>query len=300
MKEITIFTPTYNRAYILPELYDSLKKQTNKNFVWLIVDDGSTDNTKELVESWIEEKEIEIEYHYKENGGKNSAIDFSNGVCKTEYIACVDSDDSLAEDAVDVIYGYLEAASDEDVVGLVFRRAHLDGSPFSENWPDNNAQKLFFYELGKNYNYFCDTFLVFKTAIIRDYHFPVFEGERFVTESVYYNQFLYTYRLLACKDLIYYSEYRPDGYTKMGIKLFENNPRGYLYSLLQNAYISIYVVKETLKRRIINIASYYAWKKLFNLKDDTKEYKIGLFYRLCGRLFTYKLLSSYKKQLIKK
>ena len=96
MKKITVFTPTYNRAGLLVQLYDSLKKQTSKDFVWLIVDDGSTDNTKDVVDGFIKENKIEIDYHYKPNGGKNTAIDLAHEICKTDFIACVDSDDFLS------------------------------------------------------------------------------------------------------------------------------------------------------------------------------------------------------------
>lgn len=82
MKTLTIFTPTYNRGYILGNAYESLKKQTNKDFIWLIVDDGSTDNTEDIVEKWIEENTIEIRYIKKENGGKHTAY---NVACVSRY-----------------------------------------------------------------------------------------------------------------------------------------------------------------------------------------------------------------------
>ena len=85
-KNLTYFTPTYNRAHLLPQLYRSLCEQTKKDFIWLIVDDGSSDNTKELVEKWIEEGLVEIQYEFKQNGGKHTAIEYSNEVCKTEFI----------------------------------------------------------------------------------------------------------------------------------------------------------------------------------------------------------------------
>ena len=92
-KRMTVFTPTYNRAYILPKLYDSLCQQTVKSFEWLIVDDGSVDNTQELVEKWIEEKKIEIRYFKQANGGKQRAHNLGVEKSKEEIFVCVDSDD---------------------------------------------------------------------------------------------------------------------------------------------------------------------------------------------------------------
>ncbi len=99
---LTIFTPTYNRAHTLGRVYNSLLNQTNKNFLWLIIDDGSTDNTRELVEKWQSEQEVEIEYHFKENGGKHTAMKLAYELTKTKYLLAIDSDDELTPDAVDV------------------------------------------------------------------------------------------------------------------------------------------------------------------------------------------------------
>ncbi len=100
MKEITVFTPTYNRIKTLGRVYESLLSQTNKDFIWLIIDDGSTDNTSELIGQWINGGKIEIEYHYKENGGKHSAMRLAYRLAKTKYFISIDSDDELLPDAI--------------------------------------------------------------------------------------------------------------------------------------------------------------------------------------------------------
>src|SRR5699024_7599204 len=100
---LTIFTPTYNRAYILPKLYNSLVEQSNKDFVWLIVDDGSTDNTKKLVFTWIRENKISIKYYYQKNQGKSIAHNKGVKETDTELFSCVDSDDYLTKDCVEVV-----------------------------------------------------------------------------------------------------------------------------------------------------------------------------------------------------
>src|SRR5690606_35774747 len=99
MKTITVFTPTYNRAHLLPRLYESLCRQTSKDFLWLVIDDGSVDNTKEIVQSWIKENIIQIEYHFKENGGMHTGHNMAIKNIKTELCMCVDSDDYLLDDS---------------------------------------------------------------------------------------------------------------------------------------------------------------------------------------------------------
>lgn len=289
MKKIrlTYFTPTYNRSSLLPKLYDSLKSQTNKNFIWLIIDDGSTDNTKEIIKKWIDEKMINIEYVYKENGGKHTAIDLSNKICKTEYITCVDSDDYLTENATDVIYRYINNNKCEDICGFVGRRADYDGKPNSENWPQGNTPIFFNYLYGK-YKYKGETVLVFKTDIIKHYSFPSIPDERFITESVFYNQFMYKYKMAVMQECIYLSEYQSDGYTSQGANLFYKNPKGYLYALRQNAYCSIKYKGYSFKYKLYYSAKYYAWRRKFNLsKNIALEYKIKFPYNLFGRILSF-------------
>ena len=102
-EKLTIFTPTYNRAYTLKKLYASLIEQINQNFEWLIVDDGSTDNTEEVVKQWVDEKKITIRYFKQRNGGKQRAHNKGVEICNTELFICVDSDDYIVKDSVDKI-----------------------------------------------------------------------------------------------------------------------------------------------------------------------------------------------------
>src|SRR5690554_1440544 len=99
-KTITIFTPTFNRAHLLPRLYQSLCSQTSSDFLWLVIDDGSSDGTDELVKEWQEENKIAIEYHFKENGGMHTGHNLAYQVIDTELNVCIDSDDYMPEDAV--------------------------------------------------------------------------------------------------------------------------------------------------------------------------------------------------------
>lgn len=294
--KLTHFTPTYNREKLLHKLYESLLNQTNKNFVWMIVDDGSVDNTKEIVEKWKKEKKINIEYFYKENGGKNSAMELAFEKCQTEYVCIVDSDDFLSNDATEVIYKYMPMC-DKSTAGMVCRRAHYDLKPFNECW-GKEAEVLYFREIVEKYNYTQDTCLIFKTDIVKNYHFPKIEGERFVTESVFYNQFLHDYKLLAFPECVYLAEYQEVGYTSQGINLFFKNPKGYLFALKQNFYYDV-INKKSLKTRLHGVALYYAWKNVLKIKDEFKDsYKIKFPYNFIGWclqvLFVFDLKKKYK------
>lgn len=294
---LTYFTPTYNREKLLPKLYDSLLNQTNKNFVWLVIDDGSTDGTETLVQGWQKENKIKIEYIKKENGGKHTAIDLSNQVCTTEFITCIDSDDYITQNCTDVLYACFSHISEDDtVVGIVGRRDLVGFSKHKEtDWP-KDKELLYFNELASKFGFCYDTILVFKTNIIKNYTFPTFSDERFVTESVFYNKFMFDYKMMAIEDFIYIGEYQEDGYTSMGMKLFIKNPKGYACHLKQEAFLAIKKHKKSLIKRIKTVMRYYGWKSLFKIKQDVMpEYKFGWFYTFVG-----KTTSCFSKFIIKR
>lgn len=142
-------------------------------------------------------------------------------MCKTDFIVCFDSDDILADDAIDGMYSDIDIMKNQDdVCGVVTKRARLDGTPFQENWVDEDYKKIKFDDLARVYGYNKDTCLLFKTNIIKEYHFPKFEGENFVTECIFYDQFMDKYFMIASPKIYYLAEYQPDGYTVQGIKVF--------------------------------------------------------------------------------
>ena len=133
---LTVFTPTFNRAYTLDNTYRSLVRQPNKSFIWLIVDDGSTDNTKAVVDDWICENKISIEYHYQENAGKMVAHNWASQLCKTELFLCLDSDDQLTDTAVEDVISFWEKHRNDrdDLLGIIAPKTivNKEGSYFSE------------------------------------------------------------------------------------------------------------------------------------------------------------------------
>ena len=224
---ITVFTPSYNRAYCLSDLYQSLIRQTSKNFLWHIVDDGSTDNTEQLVKSFMEEGKIEIRYDYQENSGKHVAHNTGVLKCETELFVCVDSDDYLTDDAVEIAereWNKIEPAHKLEIAGLVADKCWTDGKIIGVEFPEiaEEAGLLEWYKLGKQ----GDTTLVYRAEVLKEFLFPVFEGERFLREHVCYWQIDKKYKLRAVRKNMCVCEYRNDGLSANAVKHEFQSPRG--------------------------------------------------------------------------
>lgn len=226
---ITIFTPTYNRAHTLPKLYDSLKKQTCKSFEWFIVDDGSTDDTKTLVESWNnEDNGFKISYRWKENGGKPRAINYALDYIKTAFVFIIDSDDYLIEDAVEFLVGQAESILYSDLVGIGvlrgdgLRKAYLKPLIPINSWVDaTNLER-------KRYGFDYDANEMYRVSTLKQYPFEEWPGEKFVPEAVSLNRIaLDGYKLRWWNKVLVISQYLEDGMTKGAWNLLKNNPMGY-------------------------------------------------------------------------
>lgn len=177
MKKLTVFTPTFNRAYCLHQVYESLCRQPNQNFIWLIIDDGSTDNTKETVQKWIDEKVIEIIYLYQENGGMHSTYNTAYENCTTELIICIDSDDYMAENAVEKILSFWDNYGSSKFSGLVGLDADFDGNIIGKEFPEGLCSSTLedLYEIHQIPG---DKKLVYRTEIVKKYPpYPSFAGK---------------------------------------------------------------------------------------------------------------------------
>ena len=229
---LTVFTPAYNRAYTLPRTYESMKQQNNKDFIWLIVDDGSSDNTAELVKAWQQEENgFEIRYIYKENGGMHTAHNTAYEVIDTELNTCVDSDDALAPDAVQIIYDAWQQAKVRGYAGLLGLDAEFDGNVIGKGFPENLTETTlgaYYRNGGKG-----DKKLVLRTDIVRQYPpYPVFPGEKFFPLGSLYSMIDQDYKLAVLDAVVCLVEYMPDGSTHNMIRQYYRNPRGFRLSRL--------------------------------------------------------------------
>ena len=227
MKTITVFTSTYNRAYILPQLYESLKRQTSQDFCWLIVDDGSTDNTKELLDAWINENLIEIRYYYQENGGKMRAHNYGVKLCDTELFLCCDSDDYLTDDAIMTVKSKWLSynGAKDNISGLIGPICVYDKGYKVKTIIPQGYDILNFREFGRVIGRVTECLLIYRTTIIRQYPFPVQEGEKFMPEGYIHNRIADKYKMVVFTKEIMIANYRDDGYTKNSVNYFFENPK---------------------------------------------------------------------------
>lgn len=228
---VTVFTPTYNRGYIIDKLYKSLLTQTDKNFEWLVVDDGSTDNTEEYFSSLAEENMIRLRYIKQENGGKHRAINRGVELALGEIFYIVDSDDSITSDAIEKINAWcLSLDNTYKFAGVSGLRGYdsqkIIGGHGSENEGYIDAKNT----QRKECNLLGDKAEAYFTAVLRKYPFPEFEGEKFVTEEVVWNAIAKDgYYLRWFNSIIYICDYLDDGLTKSGAAKYVNSPQGTLY-----------------------------------------------------------------------
>lgn len=227
LMKLTIFTPTYNRGELLKKLYLSLCKQKNKNFCWLIVDDGSTDNTKQIVEKFISEQKLDISYVLQPNSGKHVAHNLGVRLCKTELFFCVDSDDYLTSNAVQEIldiWNTLSANEINKISGIVAYRGTSDMNIIGTEFPlaMDVSPLNYLYSNGKK----GDTALIYRTEVLRQYPFPVFGGEKFLRENIAYDLIDEKYSLLVLRKIIYICEYLDDGLSKNSTKYEMESPNG--------------------------------------------------------------------------
>lgn len=226
---ITVLTPTYNRGYCLENLYNSLRNQSDKDFEWIVVDDGSTDDTEEKVMIWAgDTKDFSIHYYKQKNGGKHRAVNYGVTLAIGEYTFIVDSDDSLTEDCIFKINGWIEEIDgDSSFAGVSGVRGRNKDSiigsfPSDKYYIDaSNIERARLGLLG-------DKAEVYRTNILRSYPFPEFEGERFLPENVVWDEIAHDgYKLRWHRDVIYICEYLEDGLTKNSDSFIKKSFNGY-------------------------------------------------------------------------
>lgn len=244
--KITIFTATYNRAHTLKRLYDSLLVQTYKDFEWLIIDDGSTDNTEYLISDFINEGRINIVYHKKNNGGKHRAINEGLNLAIGELFFIVDSDDYLLESSLErVCYYYKDIRDDPEVIGIsgfmCFPNQEIIGNrTFPHDIIDSNI-----IERRERYKVTADLANILKTEVFKKYLFPDILNEKFVAESIVWNKMAIKYKMRYFNEVIYVAEYLEGGLSKNSIKNRRNNPKysSLLYKELVNNPIASRMLK---------------------------------------------------------
>jgi glycosyltransferase involved in cell wall biosynthesis len=233
---LTIFTPTYNRGYILSRCYESLKNQTNKDFIWLIIDDGSTDGTKQLVQNWIKENEIKIRYHFQDNQGMHGAHNTAYNLIDSELNVCIDSDDYMPNDAVEKIIKFWKEFGDETVSGIIGLDAFSNQEIIGTRLPEY-LKKSTLYDLYEKHGVKGDKKLVYRTDLTKKHPYPLFEGEKYVGLSYKYLKLDTEYKLLIMNEILCHVEYLTDGSSLNMLMQYKKNPKG--FSFLRKELMSL-------------------------------------------------------------
>jgi glycosyltransferase involved in cell wall biosynthesis len=284
---LTVFTPAYNRADMLPRLYHSLSEQTCCDFEWLIIDDGSTDNTQDVVRTFLAETRFPVRYIRKENGGKHTAHNLALEQATGEWFLCVDSDDLLTPKAVSSLIERITQLNGE--IGIIAYKEDLNGQMLSDSFP-KGVQLEQLHRLATVHSCCGEFTLAFQTAFAKQFPFPVFEGERFVTESVIYDRMDRHGQLALLPEVITICEYQPDGYSSNFGRLMKQNPSGFCLYFLQR--IDLHT---KLLQRIIHAGKYWCFRWICGRKELVYDgpYKFlvalsaipGLAFRIYYKLF---------------
>lgn len=225
---LTVMTPTYNRAYMLKQCYDSLCAQTDKRFVWTIIDDGSTDETELLVKEWINESKIRINYIYKENGGKASALNVGIDNLSTEYAVCLDSDDLFFQDTIFKALILLNSInSNKKCCGILALRHNANGHVMGERRIPSCFKYITAKDVFLKLDLKTELICFYKSDILKKYKFPEYPGEKFVSPAWMQYKICEDYYFIPSNEKFCQCEYVSDGLTKNKNKVIVHNPNGY-------------------------------------------------------------------------
>lgn len=228
MALLSIITPTYNRAHTLSKCYESLRRQTCMDFEWIVVDDGSTDDTRVVVYGFSEDL-FPIAKLHKENGGKHTALNYSHPYIHGDYVLILDSDDYLTDTAVEEVLSAWNRYRQEEIVGIL---SFLKGA--SKNEPvctvedfETPVDVLRYRRISRSGNDCCE---VVRKELFKEYPFPVFEGEKFISECALWNRVGLQHKCVYIDSVIYICEYLEDGLTRSGKSMRIKNPRGGMFT----------------------------------------------------------------------
>lgn len=267
--KISVLTPTFNRADLLEKLYKSLVKNNEyiENIEWLIMDDGSKDNTKDVVGKFKEENKIEIKYYYQENQGKMVAINKLVEQATGDLIVDCDSDDYFTKDAFKIIKEEFEKYKEEkNIYGLCFLKYDQNGNNMGNNF---KKEKTTMFDLYFKEGETGEKAIVFYSNIRKQYKHELEKNERFVTEARMYHKIDEKYQMICVNKPIMKCEYQEKGYTKNISKQFKENPNGY-YKYFQEI-LKKNMKGVTLKKRLYAIKHYILFSYLIKSKNNLKK-----------------------------
>ncbi|MFY7739049.1 MAG: glycosyltransferase family 2 protein [Flavobacterium sp.] len=267
MKTLTIFTPAFNRAHLLPRLYESLCNQTCQDFDWLVVDDGSSDDTKAIVSGWITENKIPITYIYQQNQGMHGAHNTAYRNIKATLNTCIDSDDYMPLNGVALILSKWETIDQKRYAGIIGLDALESGAILGSKFTTEFTTLEDFYINGGT----GDKKLVYRTEVITKYpEYPIFEGERYVGLGTKYLFVDKDYEMVTLNEVLVIVDYQPTGSSNTMFYQYMKYPKGFIYNRITTMRYS-----KSTKRKFIEaihyISSCIILKRSNFLKDSPEK-----------------------------
>lgn len=298
--KFTVFTPTYNRAGTLPDVYESLKRQIYRDFEWLIVDDGSTDGTGELVQKWQREAAFPIRYFWQKNGGKHRARMRGVAEARGEFFFTWDSDDVCVPEALERMKSQWDSIPDDGkclfagVTGLCSREdGTVVGAPFPQDVLDSDM-----FEIRERYGVTGEKCGFQRTDVMREFPFPEFEGERFITEAVVWHRIARKYKTRFFNEILRIYEYKPDGLTAAGVRHIVESPQGKV--LYFNEYMDMPACLSQKVKAGVNYVrcSLHAGTGILTLVRDASHPLFSCIGFPMGVLFYFRDRAAYKKRCV--
>lgn len=273
---ITVFTPTYNRAHLLKRLYTSLCNQKFSDFEWIIVNDGSTDETEKVIQSFINENKIKINYLFQQNLGKHTAINKAVNIAKGNYFFIVDSDDFLPNDSLLLLNSLIPKCNlDNNLAGIVGRKHYQDGKLIGSKIGSDFIGTTFEIRYKKKIS--GDFGELFKTDILKKFPFPQIENEKFCPESLVWNRISRNYKFIFCDLNIYTVEYQLDGLTSKIVKIRMNAP---IASML--TYSELISYKIPIGEKLKGTINFWRFSFNSNWSFIKKLAMVNIFYSILG------------------
>lgn len=292
MKTLTVITTTYNRAYCLHQVYESLVRQTSGDFLWLIVDDGSSDGTKELVDKWKKDNKIEIEYYYKTNGGMHTARNLAYAKVHTLLNVIIDSDDWMTDNAVEKIVEFWQSNGGKQYSGIISNnisnKGMLIGSKLPKGVTACTTEELF----GK-YKVKGDKKLIFRSELTKLYPYPEFVGEKFYPASYKFRMLDQQYKMLLMDEFICVVDYNEDSMTYNKFAQYKSCCRG--FSHYRNEMIKLSNSPKYIAKQMIH---YIAESKMAKNKNYIKNSSNRFYAIFCwplGNLYYYYIMHTKKR-----
>ncbi|MBQ7203720.1 MAG: glycosyltransferase family 2 protein [Eubacterium sp.] len=292
-KTLTVITATYNRAYCLHQVFESLMRQTSDDFIWLIIDDGSTDNTKELVDGWKNNNKFEILYYYKDNGGMHTARNLAYEKVDTELNVIIDSDDWMTDDAVEKIVSFWDNYGDNKYSGIISNNVSKEGKMIGSALPHIKSCTL--TDLFGKYKVSGDKKLIFRSELTKLYPYPEFPGEKFYPPSYKFRLLDLNYEMLIMDEYTCVVDYNDNSMTFDKFAQYQSCSKSFAH--YRNEMIRISKSPKFIIKEMIH---YIAESKMANNKHFIKNSAKPLVAIMCypfGCFLYYYLTKTKKKHL---